>query len=130
MHQRSPQALERMDTRYATAIYQLERNKHNTCVFITKTKAKSRNHLNALERRLELWERDEIKSLLLQAVTIQKKLTSNNDPKKIADILKKFAKLMGKTNINGLLNLVKNGVLPLGKKTLNSLKQIINGNYF
>ena len=92
--------------------------------------SKSRNHLNALERRLELWERDEIKSLLLQAVTIQKKLTSNNDPKKIADILKKFAKLMGKTNINGLLNLVKNGVLPLGKKTLNSLKQIINGNYF
>ena len=76
--------------------------------------------MNALERRLELWERDEITSLLLEAVTIQKKLTLNNDPKKIADILKEFAKLMGKTNINGLLNLFKNGVLPLGKKTLNS----------
>ena len=45
----------------------------------TPSKAsKSKDHLNALERRLQLWERGERNSLLLEAETIQQKLTSNN----------------------------------------------------
>ena len=68
--------------------------------------SKSRDHLDALERRLQLWERVEIKSLLLEAETIQQRLISNNDSKNIADNLKKFSKLMGKGNINRALLIV------------------------
>ena len=89
--------------------------------------SKSRDHWYALERRLQLWERGEVKSLLLEVETIQQRLTSSNDPKNIADVSKKFAKLMGKGNINGVLKLLinnmTNGFLPLDEKTLNSLKQ-------
>ena len=89
--------------------------------------SRSREHLDALQRRLQLWEIAEIKSLLLEAKTIQQRLASNNDRKNIADVLKKFAKLMGKGNINGALKLLTNnmtnGILPLDEKTLCSLKQ-------
>ena len=82
----------------------------------------SREDLDTLERRLQLWERDKIKSLLLEGETIQQRLTSNNNPKNIADVSTKFAKLMGKGNTNGALklltNIMTNGILPLGKKTL------------
>ena len=82
----------------------------------------SREDLDTLERRLQLWERDKIKSLLLEAETIQQRLTSNNNPKNIADVSTKFAELMGKGNTNGALklltNIMTNGILPLGKKTL------------
>ena len=63
--------------------------------------SKSRDHLDALERRLQLWERSEIKSLLLEAETTQRRLTANYDPKNIADVSKKFAKLIRKGNIIG-----------------------------
>ena len=56
---------------------------------LSKT-SKSREHLDALRRRLQLWERSEIKSLLLEVETVQHRLTSNNDPKNIADVSKKF----------------------------------------
>ena len=89
--------------------------------------SKSKDHLNALERRLELWIKGDINSLLLEAETIQERLKNNNSRKNIADISKKFAKLMGKGNINGALKLLTNnmvnGVLPLDDNTLNSLKQ-------
>lgn len=89
--------------------------------------SKSKDHLKALERRLELWNKGEINLLLLEAETIQQRLKNNNSPKNIADISKKFAKLMGKGNINGALKLLtnnmENGVLPLDDKTLNALKQ-------
>ena len=54
-------------------------------------KSKSREYLVALERGLQLWERGEIKSLLLEAEIIQQRLTSNKDPKNIADVSIKFA---------------------------------------
>ena len=74
---RSP---ELMDKRYTTEIYQLEIN----ALLLPKPSktSKSRNHLDALERRLQLWESGEIKSSLLEAQTFQQRLTSNNDPKK------------------------------------------------
>ena len=88
--------------------------------------SKSRDYLDALEKRLQLWERGENKSLVLEAESIQQRLTSNNDRKNIADVLKKFAKLMGKGNISGALKLLTNnmtnGILPLDQKTLNSSK--------
>ena len=62
--------------------------------------------MDALGKTLQLWERGEIKSLLLEAETIQQKLTSTSNLKNIADISKKLAKLMGKRSINGALNLL------------------------
>ena len=60
--------------------------------------SKSRDHLDALERRLQLWG-GEIKFLLLEAETIQQRLTSNSDLQNISDISKNFARLVGKANI-------------------------------
>ena len=89
--------------------------------------SKSREHLDALERRLQVWERGEIKSLLLEAEDIQQRLRSNDDPKNIANVLKKFPKLMEKGNLNGVLKLstssMTNGIFPIDEKTLYSLKR-------
>ena len=64
---------------------------------------------------------------MLEAEAIRRMFTSNNDAKNIADIPKKFGKLMGKGNINGalklLINNVTNVILPLDEKTFNCLKQ-------
>ena len=60
--------------------------------------SKSRERLDALERRLQVWERGEIKSLLLEAKDIQQRLRSNDNPKNIANVLKKFPKLMEKVD--------------------------------
>ena len=95
------------------------------CKKLSKT-SKSRDHVDALEVRLQLCERGEIKSLWLKAETIQQKLTSSNEPKNIVDVSKRFAKLMEKGNINGALKLLANnmikGILPLDGKALNSSK--------
>ena len=48
--------------------------------------SKSRDYFDALEITLQLWESGEIKSLLLEAETIQQRLTSNSNLKSIADI--------------------------------------------
>ena len=78
--------------------------------------------MDALGKTLQLWERGEIKSLLLEAETIQQKLTSTSNLKNIADISKKLAKLMGKRSINGALNLLSinttNRILPLVQRHL------------
>ena len=78
--------------------------------------------MDALGKTLQLWERGEIKSLLLEAETIQQKLTSTSNLKNIADISKKLAKLMGKRSINGALNLLSinttNLILPLVQRHL------------
>ena len=78
--------------------------------------------MDALGKTLQLWERGEIKSLLLEAETIQQKLTSTSNLKNIADISKKLAKLMRKRSINGALNLLSinttNRILPLVQRHL------------
>ena len=80
--------------------------------------SKTSKSREALKRKLQFWERGEVKSLLLEAETIQQWLASNNDSKNIGNISKKkFAKLMGKGNINGalkfLINNMTNGILLL-----------------
>ena len=78
--------------------------------------------MDALGKTLQLWERGEIKSVSLEAETIQQKLTSTSNLKNIADISKKLAKLMGKRSINGALNLLSinttNRILPLVQRHL------------
>ena len=90
-------------------------------------KSKSKDHLRALERRLELWETGEVMELLKESDTIQKNMKATNKTTSINEISKKFTREMRKGNIHNamklLTNNMKNGVLPLNKKTLEQLKQ-------
>ena len=90
-------------------------------------KSKSKDHLRALERRLELWESGEVMELLKENDTIQKNMKATNNTTSIHEISKKFVREMRKGNIHNAMKLLtnntKNGVLPLNKKTLEQLKQ-------
>ena len=44
-------------------------------------RSKSKDHVKALERRLDLWKKGEIESLVFEAETIQKRLPNNNRKK-------------------------------------------------
>ena len=66
--------------------------------------------MNALESRLKLCERGKIKFSLLEAETIQQRLPSNKDHKNIVEVSKKFAKLMGKRNIDWTAQKIKSSM--------------------
>ena len=89
-------------------------------------KSKSKDHLRALERRLELWESGEVMELLKESEKIQKNMKATNKTTSINEISKKFTSEMKKGNIHNamklLTNNIKNGVLPLNKKTPEQLK--------
>ena len=90
-------------------------------------KSKSKDHLRVLERRLELWESGEVMELLKESETIQKNMKATNKTTSINAISKKFTREMRKGTVDNamklLTNNMKNGVLPLNKKTLEQLKQ-------
>ena len=90
-------------------------------------KSKSKDHQLALERRLELWHKEEFEELHFEGKTIQASLKTIQKPSSIAEISKKFKQYMAKGNINSALNLliknIENGVLPLNKDTLSKLIQ-------
>ena len=89
--------------------------------------SKAKDHLKALERRIDLWSKGKIDELLFEGETIQSRLHNINTPKSIGELSKKFALLMEKGNVNGSLKLltsnISNGILPLDVKTLSLLKQ-------
>ena len=89
--------------------------------------SKSKDHLLALERRLELWKRGELHELFFEGETIQASLKSIKKISSISEISKKFKEQMSKGNINAALNLLtnnmENGVLPLNAQTLQQLAQ-------
>ena len=90
-------------------------------------KSKSKDHLRALERRLELWESGEVMELLKESDIIQKTMKVTNKTTSANEISKKFAREISKGNVHNamklLTNNMKNGVLPLNEKTLEQLKQ-------
>ena len=90
-------------------------------------KSKSKDHLRALVRRLELWESGEVMELLKVSDTIQKNMKATNKTTSINEISKKQTREMRKGNVHNamklLTNNMKNGDLPLNKKTLEQLKQ-------
>ena len=53
-------------------------------------KSKSKDHLRALEWRLELWESGEVMELLNESDTIQKNMKATNKMTSINKIYKKF----------------------------------------
>ena len=90
--------------------------------------SKVKDHKEALTRRLALWEKGDLKSLLFEATTIQHTLSrSKNIKESTAQLSKMFVKKMQSGNINGAIKLLsnnmENGVLPLNEETLNLLYQ-------
>ena len=87
-------------------------------------KSKSKDHLRALEQRLESWESAEVMELLKESHTIQKNMKATNKTSSFNEISKKFTLEMRKGNVHNamklLTNNMKNGVLPLNKKSLNN----------
>ena len=79
--------------------------------------SKARDHLQALERRIKLWDEDNIKGLLYEDMTIQQRLRPNKEGMTIAKISLKFKNLMSKENANGAPKLLRDnihsGILPL-----------------
>ena len=52
--------------------------------------SKSKDHLQALERRIKLWDEGNIEGLLYEGTTIQKRLRSDKEGMKIVKISIKF----------------------------------------
>ena len=58
--------------------------------------SKAKDHLKALERRINLWMNGNIDELLLEGKTIQSRFHDINTPKSITEMSKKFPLLMEK----------------------------------
>ena len=90
-------------------------------------KSKSKDHTNALERRMNLWTKGELLALFDECVTIQEILNPPNVKADISSISKKFRILMQKGDVNGALRILtdnmNNGILPLNDDTLLLLEQ-------
>ena len=90
-------------------------------------KSKSKDHLRALERRLNLWVEGELLELFNESLAIQERLKPPAVKADISSISKKFRLLMQKGDVNGALRLLtnnmSNGILPLNDDTLLLLEQ-------
>ena len=72
--------------------------------------SKSKELLEALTRRLSLWNEWRIDELLYEGQTIQDRLKAPENAIKISKISKKFKILMSKGNVNGALKLLTNSM--------------------
>ena len=83
--------------------------------------SKSKDHSEALLRRLKEWEKGNLLELLNEGETIQKNFKTGYSKKSITDISKQFIEKMSKGNINGAIKLLsdnmQNGILPLNDET-------------
>ena len=88
--------------------------------------SKVKDHFEALQQRMILWQSGDLLQLFKEAETIQKELKDSTKPKSIAQLSKKFVEHTNKGNINSaiklLSNSMENGILPLNDTTLNLLK--------
>ena len=88
--------------------------------------SKSKDHLIALERRKDLWQKGDLKLLYDEAFAIQSQLPSTQKPQTHSDLKKQFVNKMRKGNINAaiklLTNNMQNGIVPLNDETLRMLR--------
>jgi len=93
--------------------------------------SKTKDHVKALERRLEFWKKGRIEELVVESQAVQNLLPDFSNPKNVGEISKKFVKGTKKGNTNGALKILtdkmKNGILPLNEQTLKTLRQNIQG---
>ena len=88
--------------------------------------SKSKHHVEALNRRLKLWQNGEFDRLLREADALQKKLPKVERKKNINVISRKFREHVSKGNLNSAIKLLSNnmegGILPLNDQTIELLK--------
>ena len=91
--------------------------------------SKAKDHLTALEKRMQSWLKGDHLELLNEGETInlrQKNLTQQLTKGDIGKISNKFAALTRKGNVNAAINLLtenmRNEILPLNNETLNLLR--------
>ena len=86
---------------------------------------KTKDHLNALERRLELWDERKVLELLDEKRTVKERLQSSSTPMKSKKSLQ-FKQLIQKGNVDSALRLLtnnmSNGILPLSDEAWNLLQ--------
>ena len=88
--------------------------------------SKSKEHVEALSRRLAKWKKGEFSQLFREAETLQKRLPKVDRKKNIQVISRKFREHVSKGNVNSAIKLLSNnmegGILPLNDKTKSLLK--------
>ena len=88
--------------------------------------SKAKDHQTALKRRLELWLLGDIKSLLDESDTIQRRLRSSAPVNSVEAISKKFATLMKQGKLSAAVKLLtsnmEGGILPLNEETMQLLR--------
>ena len=90
------------------------------------TKSKARDHVNALSRRMDLWQAGELIELLREGKIIQSKLASakRKSPKDISQI---FSRLMLLGKVSAALKFLnessQNGVIPTSPEVIDLLKE-------
>ena len=89
--------------------------------------SKAKDHAAALERRLKFWNEGNLDELYHEANTIQQNLKFVLTKETVANLSKRFGKLMENGNINSALKLVTNnmtgGILPLNDEITNKLTE-------
>ena len=89
-------------------------------------RSKSKEHVEALERRLESWKKGDLLKLFEETEAIQSRLPINNGKRDMAATSRRFKELMQKGNVNGaiklLTNNMKGGILPLNEQTMELLR--------
>ena len=65
--------------------------------------SKSKDHLKAVERRLEVWNKGGISALFREANTLQQRLPKPQERSDVASISKRFKIMMESGNVNGAI---------------------------
>ena len=90
------------------------------------SKSKSKDHSEALKRRLVLWKKGDLNELMRETETIQLRLKSSTPSNNIEAVSKKFAALMKKGKLNAAVKLLtssmEGGILPLDEETMTLLQ--------
>ncbi|XP_057308911.1 uncharacterized protein LOC130647166 [Hydractinia symbiolongicarpus] len=88
--------------------------------------SKSKDHVNALQRRLEWWNKGDFQALCDECEMLQSRLPKPTERRNIEVVSRKFKDLMQIENVNGAIKLLTNnmagGILPLNDETFNLLR--------
>ena len=89
--------------------------------------SKSKDHLEVLKRRLNLWKEGKLMELFIEGENIQKPLSEIKSFETIAGLFKKFKNYTKKGNVNVALKLpttnMKDAILLIKNEKLNILKE-------
>ena len=88
--------------------------------------SKSKDHVEALTRRMTQWKNGEFNQLLREGKALQNRLPKTDRKKNINALSRKFREHMSKGNVNSAIKLLSNnmsgGVLPLNDETIALLR--------